>query len=279
MDLMSDVLSVLIADVAAAPGPAADTTVHLPGARDGRDPARAIKRGPRRVPREEIAAAQRDRLYDALVRTVAEHGYADASVSDICRAAGVTRPAFYEHFSGKQAAFLAAYEHGTGVMFRMMRQAYEAEREWSRATRAGLKVLLEVLASVPAFAVMAVVEVEAVGPAGRLARADLLGRFAEFFAAAPGLPPGIDRDGFIEAVVGGVNTAVYGQIAAGRVAELPALLPMLAHFVIAPFAGSAAAAAPRPAPGVKAAPPAVAPCVVTFLPPALPPYVRNQDSD
>lgn len=275
---MSDGMSGLIADVAGGSAASAGTAFHLPGARDGRDPARAIKRGPRRVPREEIAAAQRDRLYDALVRTVAEHGYADASVSDICRAAGVTRPAFYEHFTGKQAAFLAAYEHGTAVLFRMMRAAYQAEDEWSRATRAALKVLLEVLASVPAFAMMAVVEVEAVGPEGRRARAELLGRFAEFFVMAPELPPGVDRDGFIEAVVGGVYTAIYAQVAAGGAAGLPALLPMLAHFVIAPFAGSAAAAAPRPGSRAAAAPPAVAPCVVQFLPPALPPFQPASES-
>lgn len=275
---MSDGMSGLIADVAAGPAAPAGTAFHLPGARDGRDPARAIKRGPRRVPREEIAAAQRDRLYDALVRTVAEHGYADASVSDICRAAGVTRPAFYEHFTGKQAAFLAAYGHGTSVLFRMMRQAYQSETEWSRATRAGLKVLLEVLASVPAFAVMAIVEIEAVGPEGRQARAALLGRFAEFFVMAPELTPGVDRAGFVEAVVGGVYAAIYGQVAAGRGAELPRLLPMLAHFVIAPFAGSAAAAGPRPLPGVQAAPPVVAPCVVQFLPPALPPFRSASDA-
>src|SRR3954471_17834875 len=95
-----------------------------PGARDARDPQRAIKRGPSRVAREQVAATQRDRLDDGLVRTVAEHGYANASVSDICRASGVTRPAFYEHFESKQGAFLAAYRHGTDVLFAMLRNAF-----------------------------------------------------------------------------------------------------------------------------------------------------------
>src|SRR5215469_16393082 len=81
----------------------------LPGARDGRDPSRAIKRGPSRVPAEIVAATQRDRLYDAIARTVADHGYPNATVTDICRAAGVTRPAFYVHFDSKQGAYLATY--------------------------------------------------------------------------------------------------------------------------------------------------------------------------
>ena len=46
----------------------------LPGARHGRDPDRAIKRGPRRVSAEAVAATQRDRLFDGLVHEVATEG-------------------------------------------------------------------------------------------------------------------------------------------------------------------------------------------------------------
>src|ERR1051326_3802095 len=117
----------------------------LPGARDARDPERAIKRGPSRVPREQVVATQRDRLYDGLVRTVAELGYSNATVSDICRASGVTRPAFYEHFPSKEQAYVDAYQHGTAVLFRMMEEAYIGpNHSWSDAASAAIKVLLEV---------------------------------------------------------------------------------------------------------------------------------------
>jgi AcrR family transcriptional regulator len=238
----------------------------LPGARSPRDPQRAIKRGPSRVPREQIAATQRDRLYDGLVRTVAERGYANASVSDICRASGVTRPAFYEHFESKQGAFLAAYRHGTDVLFAMLRHAFldvadvadvadgaaDAEppaadcepdvETWTRATCSVLSVLLDVLGSVPAFATTAIVEIDAVGPAGREARSDLLRDFEAFFALAPALPDGVDRGQLVTSVVSGVYGALYRCIAVGRFDELPDLLPGLVYFVIAPFAGPEAAA-------------------------------------
>ncbi|HWS37471.1 MAG TPA: TetR/AcrR family transcriptional regulator, partial [Actinoplanes sp.] len=178
----------------------------LPGARAGRDPARAIKRGPRRVPAEEVAAVQRERLYDALVHTVAEKGYASATVSDICAAAGVTRPAFYAQFAGKDDAFLATYRYGTGVLMRLMEKAYEAAPDWRAGARAALGVLLDVLASVPAFATMAIVEIDAVGPLGRSERAELLVRFARFFDEAPGQPlPGE----LVDTVVGGVYSTIY----------------------------------------------------------------------
>src|SRR5689334_4348399 len=115
----------------------------LPGARTGRDPARAIKRGPRRQPAEVVAATQRDRVYDGLVHTVAQKGYASARVSDICQAAGVTRPDFYALFAGKEDAFLATYRHGTRVMMSLMDEAYAAAGDWRSGLRDALRVLLD----------------------------------------------------------------------------------------------------------------------------------------
>ncbi|TDC54671.1 TetR/AcrR family transcriptional regulator, partial [Micromonospora sp. KC207] len=164
-----------------APHPEAGAT-PLPGARPGRDPERAIKRGPRRLSAEVVAATQRDRLFDGLVHEVAAKGYDNARVTDICRAAGVTRPAFYALFAGKEDALLATYRHGTAVLLRLMDDAYaDAGPDWTDAARAALRTLLEVLASVPAFARMALVEIDAAGPAARDERDLLLSRFHRFF--------------------------------------------------------------------------------------------------
>ncbi len=216
---------------------AAPESTPLPGAREGRDPARAIKRGPSRVPPELVAATQRDRLYDGLVHTVAARGYAEATVTDICRAAGVTRPAFYVHFDGKQDAFLATYRHGTGVLFRMMEKAYSQEADWRAGTRAGLRCLLDVLASVPAFAQMAIVEIEAVGPPARRERGDLLKRFSRFFDDAPRPAGPAAPEVLIEALVGGVYATIYRYVATGRATDLPGLLPTLEYFLFVPFLG------------------------------------------
>lgn len=262
--------------------PVSPVLAPLPGARSPRDPQRAIKRGPSRVPREQVAATQRDRLYDGLVRTVAERGYANASVSDICRVSGVTRPAFYEHFESKQGAFLAAYRHGTDVLFAMLRQAFfdvAGDRDaveppcpaaestadvqtWARATCSVLSVLLDVLSSVPAFAQAAIVEIDAVGPQGRLARRDRLRDFEAFFALAPATPPSVNRAELVNAVVAGAYGTLYRHIAEGRAAELPNLLSDLVYFVIAPFAGPEIAAKASHA-ALADHPRSVAPCVPT----------------
>jgi AcrR family transcriptional regulator len=216
--------------------------VSLPGARTGRDPARAIKRGPSRVPPEVVAATQRERLFDGLVHTVAQKGYANARVSDICQAAGVTRPAFYALFEGKDDAFLATYRHGVDVVLSVMEQAYRDAGDWRAGSRAALSVLLDVLAGVPAFATMAVVEIEAVGPAARQERNHLLRRFDRFFADAPahaGVPM---PEELVSTVVGGIYSTVYRYVAAGRVAELPGLRPVLSYFMLVPFVGREQAA-------------------------------------
>ncbi|MFH9349766.1 TetR/AcrR family transcriptional regulator [Kitasatospora sp. NPDC017646] len=209
----------------------------LPGARTGRDPARSIKPGPRRQPAGVVAATQRERLLDGLVRTVAERGYQHATVSDICRAAGVTRPVFYELFSGKEDAFLAAHRFGTGVVIRRMAAAFAAESDWCTGIREALGVMLQLLAGTPSFATMAVIEIEAVGPAGRRERDQLLTRFRAFFAEVPQLPGGVGMQEMVDAVVGGVYSAVYRRIASGRTDQLPEILPVLSMFCLAPFLG------------------------------------------
>ncbi|SDY89464.1 transcriptional regulator, TetR family [Micromonospora pattaloongensis] len=226
----------------AAPHASDLTPSPLPGARIGRDPERAIRRGPRRVPAEVVAATQRDRLFDGLVHTVAAKGYANARVSDICQAAGVTRPAFYALFAGKDDAFLAAYRHGTDVLLRMMEEAYAAATSWPAGCRAALRVLLEVLASVPAFATMAIVEIDSLGPAARLERDRLLRRFHQFFRAAPRHSEPAGSDDLVVSVVGGIYATIHRYVAAGRVGELPTLLPALTYFMIVPFLGREAAA-------------------------------------
>jgi AcrR family transcriptional regulator len=235
--------------------------VPLPGARPGRDPSRAIKRGPRQLSAEVVAATQRDRLFDGLAHEVAAKGFENARVTDICRAAGVTRPAFYALFDGKEDAFLATYRHGTGVLLRLMETAYEDAPDWPQAARATLRTLLEVLASVPAFATMAIVEIDAAGPAARRERDLLLDRFHRFFADARPRPalPGQD-DLLVASVVGGIHATIRRRVTQGQVAELPQLLPVLTYVMTAPFLGpdAAARAAADAAPGPDAA--LAAPC-------------------
>lgn len=54
--------------------------------------------------------ATREALVEAARREFAARGYADTSVDEIVRQTGVTKGAFYHHFSGKRDLFLRVYE-------------------------------------------------------------------------------------------------------------------------------------------------------------------------
>jgi AcrR family transcriptional regulator len=69
-----------------------------------------LPRGPHSLTRKQVQASQRQRLLDAVLDIVGEHGYAAATVADITTAAGVSRTTFYEQFRNKLDAFLTAYD-------------------------------------------------------------------------------------------------------------------------------------------------------------------------
>lgn len=73
-------------------------------------PEGRLPKGPHGLSREQVQASQRQRILDAVMDVVGEHGYAATTVAHITSAAGVSRTTFYEQFRGKQDAFLAAYD-------------------------------------------------------------------------------------------------------------------------------------------------------------------------
>src|ERR687888_438164 len=80
----------------------------------------ALPRGPHRLSRDQVAASQRIRLMAATAEAVAEHGYADATIAEISRRAGVSPKTFYDHFTDKLDCFLAGYDTLTQVLLERM---------------------------------------------------------------------------------------------------------------------------------------------------------------
>src|SRR5262245_7429809 len=76
-----------------------------------------------RLPAEEVARNQRLRLFAATVAVVAEKGYAETRVADLLELSGVSRSAFYEHFSDKQECLLAAVDALIGPTLKAIAKA------------------------------------------------------------------------------------------------------------------------------------------------------------
>src|SRR4051794_25349257 len=112
--------------------------------------------GPHGLAREVVAASQRGRLIEAIAHVVADKGYPQTTVADVIERAGVSRKTFYEHFHGKEACFLAAYDTGVAVLLDTVRAV--------EGIRGRVRAYLDLLDAEPAFARTFLIEVRAAGP-------------------------------------------------------------------------------------------------------------------
>lgn len=182
-----------------------------------------------RLPPEEVARSQRERLFGALVATVAEKGYEATSVADLLELSGVSRASFYELFAGKDACFLAA-----------LRQLVDQTVSWVEAreagpgaglegTRAMLEAFIGLVVHQAAAARMCFVDIYAAGPEAIGAMERSFDAFEAFVAGAlkalpehEGMPPELVRG-----VMGGLQKVIHTRLYRGEEETLVDLTPDL----------------------------------------------------
>src|SRR5215213_413600 len=185
----------------------------------------------RGTPRAEAKRNQRERLFAAMVATVAEKGYEATTVADMVELSGVSRSAFYKHFEDKQECFLAAIEELVEPALEMTSAAMSPKGETptdADVARRAFQELLRKISSQPAAATMCFVEVYAGGPeaVALLDRAtdsleDVARRVLDGMGRE-GLPPEIVR-----ALIGGVQKVIHKRLYQGKPEELADLAPQL----------------------------------------------------
>jgi AcrR family transcriptional regulator len=189
---------------------------------------------------EEVAASQRARILDAMRKAVQEHGYADASIADVIKRAGVSRKTFYAQFADKEDCFLEIYDEQMGRLQALTRDAFDAQDEWVPSLRAGLAALLNSLAYDPAIARVCFVDVLAAGPRAAQRRNEAMRELEgilDLARAAGGASP----RALGMSMVGGLGEVLYQEIVGDRAAELPKMLPELMYALVLPFEGREAA--------------------------------------
>jgi AcrR family transcriptional regulator len=183
------------------------------------------------------ALTQRERIVRGAARVVVENGYAALSIPAISAAAGVSNQTFYEHFSSKRDAFLAAFEILAGETLAATAATFGQEGNRPEAIGVALRVLLEQIAGNELFARLAFFELPTAGPVA-LDRADAtLDSFSAFLE--PGVAPSqiggpLPRP-VLEAIPSGIWAVLQHEIVQGRSAVLPELAPDLTRIVLAPF--------------------------------------------
>jgi AcrR family transcriptional regulator len=238
----------------AEPGPGAPAGLASERARraQGRLPS-----GRHDLPRDFIIKSQRERIVDATAAIVAERGLAGLTIPEIARRASVSHQTFYEMYPGKHEAYLGAQKVGLHQALLVTGEAYERHREdWPSAVAEGLRALIDYLASEPAHAHLTIVETFAASPEAIEVRDSALRAFAAYLS--PGYEiarselavPAIAA----EAIAGGIWQVLHFYVANERLAELPALVPLLTYMALTPFLGASEAteAARRPRPRAAA---------------------------
>ena len=185
---------------------------------------------------EFVAAHKRRRMVDAMAELCAEHGYEATKLADVVRRAHVARKTLYDNFGGKEELFLAALDTTVTEAEAEVVRACDGipASDWEARTGAGLRALLQFVATHPAPAWLALVEAPA-ATAAAAARyeAALEGFIARLCQAAPssaGRPTTLE-----EALVGGTVWIVQRQVRRGAAAETPDLLPELTEFIVSPY--------------------------------------------
>ena len=209
----------------------------MSAARGGPD-APGLPRGPQALPRETVAAHQRERLFKAITEAVNEQGFAATTISDLVSRAGISRRSFYEHFQNKEECLLAAYDAIVERLSQRLIKATASAGGWPARLEAFLRELFEAAGERPDRARLVCVEMGAAGAAGvqRWAQdAETLQRLiVDGFARAPGagrIPEPVAR-----AFVGALRRILYSRVRSQRSsralkAELLRALPDLLAWV------------------------------------------------
>ncbi len=128
------------------------------------DPPAKLPRGRHAASREVVAESQRRRLVAAMTELAGTQGYANTTISDVVRLAGVAKPAFYEHFVDKQACLIAAYDVAVQDVMAAAAGALSDTAPPAERVEHGVGALLEYVAAHEAQSRIVLIEIVGAGP-------------------------------------------------------------------------------------------------------------------
>jgi AcrR family transcriptional regulator len=179
---------------------------------------------------EEVARNQRERLFGAIVAVVFDKGYEATTVADVLALSGVSRSAFYRHFSGKADCLVAAVSELLHPAVKALAPIDEDGNH--RDARQVFEGFLQLVSSQPAASWVCFVELHAVGEEGERAADRLVEAVAAVVEDAFPGDPG-DRDpALIRALVGGLRKVIHTRLIRGEGDRLPALAPDLWRWIM-----------------------------------------------
>lgn len=143
-----------------------------------RERMRRLPPGPHGIPPELVERNQRERLIAAMAEVCAERGYAESSVAEVAKRAGVSTASFYRQFKDKRECMLASFEELFGRLLAALEAGCDASAAVEARARAGARTAAALLADDLPTARLLSVEIVAVGPEGVRAQHGAIERLA-----------------------------------------------------------------------------------------------------
>jgi AcrR family transcriptional regulator len=187
----------------------------------------------RRLPPAEVARNQRERLFAALVAIVAEKGYEGTRVEDLLELSGVSRSAFYEHFSDKQDCLLAAVSSflgpTVGGIAKPNGQPAGERRAWE-----AFDALIALIVEQAAASRMCFVEIFAAGPRAVEEMDHAIDAFQGFVSSTMEGVPNREKmpPEIVRALIGGIRKVIHTRLYRGEETELLELAPEMWDWAI-----------------------------------------------
>lgn len=147
--------------------------------------------GPHGLPPELIERNQRERLIAAMAEVCGERGYAESSVAEVAKRAGVSTASFYRQFKDRRECLLASFEELFARLLEPLERACDGVADPAERATAAADVVAELLAADLPTARLLTVEIYAAGPAGVLALHRAIDRLANLLRP-PGEQPSHD---------------------------------------------------------------------------------------
>jgi len=175
----------------------------------------------------EVIRNQRERLFGAIVAVVSEKGYEATTVADVVELSGVSRSAFYSHFSNKAECLAAA---AAELIRPVMAELSQAEgNDGLGQLEAVFERYIELVVSQPAAARACFVELPAAGEVGaavdQRAFESLVALVEQVGAAEPSeWPPDPD---LTRVLLGGIRKLIHTRLCRREEDQLSRLAPEL----------------------------------------------------
>lgn len=217
--------------------------------------------GPRPQARR-VSAAQRTRIIAAMVPLVCERGVQDVTVTQVVKAAGVSRRTFYDQFADRDECMVAAMQHAAAVAAERAGPAWSAHVRWVDRVHAGLRALLELFEAEPRLAHLCIVRALQAGPATLACRLQLCDQLARLVDEGRAVARRQPHPLTAEATVGGALAVIHARLLEPTAEPLTDLLkPLMGHIVL-PYLGAEATrtalSQPLPARSARLEPNAIA---------------------